>query len=129
MAARLSIIIPVFKGRRFLREAVTSVLSQDFPETEILLVDDQTPDDSLEAGKMSLPVKDAAGCGSSQNASRARELQRQLRANVERGAALPVAATLTPGRKLAIIACAATASWLLVAALCEAVAALATLVS
>ena len=82
-----------------------------------------------EAGDISLPVKDVAGCGSSQNTSPARELQRQLHERVERGAALPAGAMLEPGQKLAIVACAATASWLLVAALFSAAAALAAHVS
>lgn len=39
-----SIIIPVFKVERYLRECVDSVLSQSFRKIEIILVDDGSPD-------------------------------------------------------------------------------------
>ncbi len=89
----------------------------------------QGPDESPETGTMPLPVTDAAGFDSSQNTSPARELQQQLRVRVEHDATIPAGKLRTPGQKLAIIACAATASWLLVAAIGSAVYAIAIQVS
>jgi glycosyltransferase involved in cell wall biosynthesis len=43
----ISAIIPVYNGRRFLREAVESVIAQTLPPTELILVDDGSTDDSL----------------------------------------------------------------------------------
>lgn len=41
---RFSIIIPVYKVERYLREAVGSVLAQTYDDYEIILVDDGSPD-------------------------------------------------------------------------------------
>lgn len=52
---RLSVIITVFNGREFLREAVMSVLAEDCPGVEIVVVDDGSTDGSLDCVK-DLPV-------------------------------------------------------------------------
>lgn len=40
-------ILPVFNGRRFLRDAVQSVIAQSLPPLELIVVDDGSTDDSL----------------------------------------------------------------------------------
>ncbi len=45
----ISIIIPVYKVERYLDRCVKSVLAQDFPDFELLLIDDGSPD---RCGKM-----------------------------------------------------------------------------
>ena len=45
---KLSVIIPVYNVEKFLPDCLDSVLSQDFPDMEILCVDDETPDNSLQ---------------------------------------------------------------------------------
>ncbi len=42
--ALVSVIIPVYKVEKYLHECVNSVLAQDYPELEIILVDDGSPD-------------------------------------------------------------------------------------
>jgi len=46
--ARVSAIIPVFNGRRFVRDAVKSVIAQTLPPCELFVVDDGSTDGSLE---------------------------------------------------------------------------------
>lgn len=43
---KVSIIIPVYQVENFLERAVDSALAQTLPETEIILVDDGSEDDS-----------------------------------------------------------------------------------
>lgn len=45
-AARVSVIIPVYNGVRFVAEAVTSVLSQTHQDVEVVIVNDGSPDTS-----------------------------------------------------------------------------------
>ncbi|HEX4962906.1 MAG TPA: glycosyltransferase family 2 protein [Thermoanaerobaculia bacterium] len=45
---RISAILPVFNGRRFLLGAVRSVLAQSLPPCELIIVDDGSTDGSLE---------------------------------------------------------------------------------
>lgn len=42
--ATVNVIIPVYKTERYLQECVESVLKQDYPRVEIILVDDGSPD-------------------------------------------------------------------------------------
>lgn len=44
MEPLISVIIPVYKSERYLRQCVDSVLSQDFKDIEVILVDDGSPD-------------------------------------------------------------------------------------
>ena len=50
----LSVVIPVFNGERFLREAVDSVLAQKYSPLEIIIVDDGSTDGTAEVVR-SLP--------------------------------------------------------------------------
>jgi glycosyltransferase involved in cell wall biosynthesis len=46
--ARVSAIIPVFNGERYLREAMESALSQDYPNLEVIVIDDGSTDGSAQ---------------------------------------------------------------------------------
>jgi glycosyltransferase involved in cell wall biosynthesis len=48
MGPRISAILPVFNGRRYLSGAVRSVLAQSLPPCELIVVDDGSTDGSLE---------------------------------------------------------------------------------
>ena len=44
----VSVIIPVYKAREFVEEAIRSVLAQTITDLELLVIDDCSPDDSFE---------------------------------------------------------------------------------
>lgn len=48
MQPLLSVILPVYNGRRYIREAVQSILKEEIPSIEILVVDDGSTDSSVE---------------------------------------------------------------------------------
>lgn len=48
MNALISVVIPNHNGAQFLVEAVSSVIGQDYPEIEIIVVDDGSTDNSIE---------------------------------------------------------------------------------
>ncbi|HEY4404766.1 MAG TPA: glycosyltransferase [Xanthobacteraceae bacterium] len=54
-APRISVIIPVFNGVRFLPGAVRSVLAQDYPSLDIIIVDDGSTED-VAAAVRALPT-------------------------------------------------------------------------
>src|SRR4051812_17237344 len=47
----ISVVLPVFNGSAYLNAAVTSVLSQEFRDWELLIVDDGSTDGSYEMGQ------------------------------------------------------------------------------
>jgi glycosyltransferase involved in cell wall biosynthesis len=54
----ISVIIPVWNGARFLAEALSSVLGQTLPCSEVLVVDDASEDTSAEiASRIGAPVR------------------------------------------------------------------------
>jgi glycosyltransferase involved in cell wall biosynthesis len=48
MTALVTVVIPCYKQAHFLTEAVQSVLEQDYPEKEVVVVNDGSPDDTAE---------------------------------------------------------------------------------
>lgn len=44
-------VIPVYNGERYLREAIDSVLAQDYPELELLVIDDGSTDGSADIAR------------------------------------------------------------------------------
>ena len=44
----LSIVVPVYKTEKYLRECVRSILNQSFQDFELILVDDGSPDECPE---------------------------------------------------------------------------------
>jgi glycosyltransferase involved in cell wall biosynthesis len=74
--AMVSVIIPVYKVEPYLKTCVESVLEQDYPQLEIILVDDGSPDkcpaicDAYEAQYKNISVihKENSGLGLSRNA-------------------------------------------------------------
>jgi len=52
----ISVIIPVFNGARFLADAIRSVQAQQYPNLEVIVVDDGSTDD-LEAVVRALPLE------------------------------------------------------------------------
>ncbi len=56
MEFNVTVIVTVYNGKRFLREAVQSILSEEVPGTEIVVIDDASTDGSLEVVQ-DLPVQ------------------------------------------------------------------------
>ena len=69
--ALVSIIITTFNRRSYLREAALSVLSQDYPEKEVIVVDDGSTDGSaeeVEGLSLTYVYKENGGISSARNA-------------------------------------------------------------
>jgi glycosyltransferase involved in cell wall biosynthesis len=45
---KISILMPVYNGEKYLREAIDSILNQTFTDFEFLIVDDGSTDNSVE---------------------------------------------------------------------------------
>ena len=45
---KISVIIPCYNAERYIQEAIESVLTQAYPEIEIIVVDDGSKDSSIE---------------------------------------------------------------------------------
>lgn len=44
---KVTVLMPVYNGGRYLREAITSILAQSFADFELLIIDDGSTDDSV----------------------------------------------------------------------------------
>jgi glycosyltransferase involved in cell wall biosynthesis len=69
---KVSVVLPVYNGQRFIRETLDSVLNQTYPATEVIVVDDGSTDDSLEVlGKygrdISVVKQENAGVSAARN--------------------------------------------------------------
>ena len=45
---KISVLLPVFNGGRFLKESIESILTQTYTDFEILIIDDGSKDNSLD---------------------------------------------------------------------------------
>jgi glycosyltransferase involved in cell wall biosynthesis len=74
MTPSVTAILPVFNGRRFLRDAVQSVLLQTLPPVELIVVDDGSTDGSLEEleslTEPSVPIRVLRQANQGQSAAR-----------------------------------------------------------
>jgi len=48
MSSRISILLPVYNGEKYLRTAIKSIVAQSYPHWELLVLDDGSTDGSLE---------------------------------------------------------------------------------
>lgn len=46
-AQKVSVIVPVYNAEKYLRQALDSILKQDYPELEIILVENMSEDGSM----------------------------------------------------------------------------------
>ena len=44
MGCSISIVVPIYKVEKYLRRCIESLINQDYPDIEIILVDDGSPD-------------------------------------------------------------------------------------
>ena len=73
----VSVIIPVYKVEQYIERCIESILNQTYRQLEVILVDDCSPDHSMEIAEMYI-----------QNSSKARDLQfRYLHHDHNRGQA------------------------------------------
>ncbi|MBD2459422.1 glycosyltransferase [Oscillatoria sp. FACHB-1407] len=63
IAPQVSVVIPVKNGERYLRTAIESVLNQTYSASEIIVVDDQSTDDTLNIAQSYTNVQCVAGPG------------------------------------------------------------------
>src|SRR4051794_18589574 len=49
--AKVTFVVPCYRLAHFLRECVDSILHQSYPEIEVLIMDDQSPDDTGEVAR------------------------------------------------------------------------------
>ncbi len=69
----ISVIIPAYNNGHYLREAIDSVLAQDFPNVELIVVDDGSTDESAAvlaayAGRLNSRFQENAGIAGARNA-------------------------------------------------------------
>jgi glycosyltransferase, family 2 len=48
MQAKISVVMPVYNTKKFLEEAIKSILNQDFQDFEFIILDDFSSDGSFE---------------------------------------------------------------------------------
>jgi len=70
---RISVIIPTYNHAQYLGEAIESVLSQDYPDMEVIVVDDGSTDNTQEVssryhGKITFIEQPNGGCALARNA-------------------------------------------------------------
>ena len=65
---KLSIIIPFYNAKNTLRRAVDSVLTQGYPNIEILLIDDGSTDGSSDIGEKIANTESKVACYHLENA-------------------------------------------------------------
>ena len=41
---RFSVLVPIYKVEKYVEECINSILSQDFSDFELILIDDGSPD-------------------------------------------------------------------------------------
>ena len=58
---KISIIIPIYKVEAYIEKCLLSVMRQDYEKIELILVDDASPDDSIEIAKRT--IADCGFCG------------------------------------------------------------------
>lgn len=68
----VSVVIPYYKGERYVAEALESVFAQNYPNLEVIVVDDGSPKESLEAlgpysGRITLLSQENRGQGTARN--------------------------------------------------------------
>lgn len=70
----ISVIIPVWNGEKYLRESIESALSQDYPDKEVIVVNDGSTDRTQEVieqfgGRIRTLTQENKGLGASRNAA------------------------------------------------------------
>ncbi len=44
MSTKISVVVPVYNGEKYIRECIDSILAQTFEDFELILIDDESPD-------------------------------------------------------------------------------------